>query len=88
LQVVLPLAHPYERQGSITNLEGRVQRQEGGAAPPARARADWAVLADLARQLGASPAERLDLAAIRDAMAAEHPELAASLQAETLVARV
>ena len=26
IQVVLPLAHPYERQGSLTNLEGRVQR--------------------------------------------------------------
>jgi NADH dehydrogenase/NADH:ubiquinone oxidoreductase subunit G len=84
--VVLPLAHPYERQATITNLEGRIQHQEGGASPPVRARPDWAVLAQLARQLGASPPERLDQ--IRDAMAEQHPDLSASLQAESLVARV
>src|SRR6185312_12407801 len=39
IQVLLPMAHPYERQGSITNLEGRVQHQDGGAAPPTHARA-------------------------------------------------
>ena len=86
VQVVLPLAHPYERQATITNLEGRIQHQEGGASPPVRARPDWAVLAQLARQLGASPPERLDQ--IRDAMAEQHPDLSASLQAESLVARV
>ena len=36
VDVVLPMAHPYERQASITNLEGRVQQQDGGAAPPPR----------------------------------------------------
>jgi NADH-quinone oxidoreductase subunit G len=86
LEVVLPLAHAYERQGTITNLEGRVQHQEGGAAPPARARADWAILAALARQLGASVPEHLE--DIRAAMAEKHPELARTLQSETLVARV
>ena len=86
--VILPLAHPYERQGSITNLEGRVQLQEGGAAPPPRARADWAVVAELARVLGASVPERLDLDSIREAIAEQHPDLAASLMSESLVARV
>jgi NADH-quinone oxidoreductase subunit G len=87
LQVVLPLAHPYERQGTITNLEGRIQHQEGGASPPVRARPDWAVVAQLARQLGSqSVPERLDQ--IRDAMARHHPDLASSLQQESLVARV
>jgi NADH-quinone oxidoreductase subunit G len=88
LEVVLPLAHAYERQGTITNLEGRVQHQEGGAAPPPRARADWAVLAELARRLGATAPERLDLKSIRDAIGAQHPYLAAALEPEMLVARV
>lgn len=74
LEVVLPLAHPYERQGSVTNLEGRVQYQEGGAAGPPYARADWSLVADLAAALGARAPR--DLVAIRAAMAREKPEWA------------
>jgi NADH-quinone oxidoreductase subunit G len=86
LDVVLPLAHPYERQATITNLEGRVQHQEGGASPPPGARADWAVVAELARELGASAPDNLD--DIRSAIAEQHPSLSAVLQSEVLVARV
>jgi NADH dehydrogenase/NADH:ubiquinone oxidoreductase subunit G len=88
VEVVLPLAHAYERQGSLTNLEGRIQLQEGGAAPPTHARPDWAVVAQLAAQLGAAAPPRSDLFAIRDAIAEQHPDLAASLQQESLVLRV
>jgi NADH-quinone oxidoreductase subunit G len=52
IDVVLPMAHAYERQASITNLEGRVQQQEGGAAPIPHARADWSILTSLAERLG------------------------------------
>ncbi len=84
--VLLPLAHPYERQGSITNLEGRIQLQEGGAAPPQHARPDWALLAALAKALNTSVPQ--DLHAIRDAMLQQHPQIASAFQTDRLVARV
>jgi NADH dehydrogenase/NADH:ubiquinone oxidoreductase subunit G len=71
VDVMLPLAHPYERQASITNLEGRVQYQEGGAAAPPHARPDWAVLADLAKTLGVDVPSRLE--DVRAAIAAAVP---------------
>ena len=86
IEVLLPMANAYERQASITNLEGRVQRQEGGAAPPAHARADWSIVAGLAQRLGTASAS--DLHTLRSAVAAEHPAVAASLTQEALVARV
>jgi hypothetical protein len=46
------------------------------------------VVAELARVLGASVPERLDLDSIREAIAEQHPDLAASLMSESLVARV
>ncbi len=85
IEVVLPLAHPYERQGTITNLEGRVQRQQGGAAPPPHSRADWGAVAELARALGARAPERLS--EVRSAMAAAHPELADALDAAPMERR-
>ncbi|MHB8619801.1 MAG: 2Fe-2S iron-sulfur cluster-binding protein [Chloroflexota bacterium] len=54
--VVLPIAHPYEQSGSVTNFEGRVQALRPGGQAPAEARPDWLALAELARVLGASPA--------------------------------
>jgi NADH-quinone oxidoreductase subunit G len=50
--IVLPVTHPYEQTGSITNLEGRVQQLRAGGRVAGEARPDWAVLADLARTLG------------------------------------
>jgi NADH-quinone oxidoreductase subunit G len=85
-EVLLPLAHPYERQASITNLEGRVQLQEGGAAPPPHARADWGVLAELAERLGTALPS--DLRGIRAALADQYPELDSVLFEERPVARV
>src|SRR5262249_37311309 len=86
LEVVLPIAHPYERQGSITNLEGRVQLQEGGAAPPPHARADWGLLGALAYALGLPAPDQLKQ--IRVEMAEQRPEVADMLRKEVLVARV
>src|SRR6185436_4449156 len=86
IDVLLPMAHPYERQGSITNLEGRVQRQEGGAAPPMHARADWSIVAALAACLGV-PAPR-SLEAIRADFTQQHSAHRELLTAEALIARV
>jgi len=87
LDVLLPLAHAYERQGSLLNLEGRVQHQEGGAAPATHARADWQVAAELAAKLGQAGVSG-DLEAIRRDIASEHPQLAEVVHEEALVARV
>jgi NADH-quinone oxidoreductase subunit G len=88
LDVVLPMAHAYERQASMCNLEGRLQHQEGGAAPPIHARTDWGIAAELGIRLGMSVPGADDLEAIRHRIANEHPHLAAVLQEEALVARV
>jgi NADH-quinone oxidoreductase subunit G len=85
IEVVLPMAHAYERQGTITNLEGRLQHQDGGAAPPSQARADWSIVAGLSRRFGVAGPE--DLEAIRSAIAGEHGTLAEALREGALVAR-
>jgi NADH dehydrogenase/NADH:ubiquinone oxidoreductase subunit G len=87
VDVLLPMAHAYERQGSITNLEGRIQRQEGGASPPTHARADWGVLGAIARQLGI-PGCPDELESIRSLVADAHPALSEVLREEALIARV
>jgi len=86
IEVVLPMAHPYERQASLTNLEGRIQHQDGGAAPPPRARPDWGIAASLAAALGVSVPQ--DLFALRTALAAQHPTYANALTEGRLIARV
>jgi NADH-quinone oxidoreductase subunit G len=86
LEVLLPIAHPYERQGSITNLEGRVQLQEGGAAPPPHARADWGLLGALAYSLGLPAADQLKQ--IRIELSEHRPKMTAVFKQEVLSARV
>jgi NADH dehydrogenase/NADH:ubiquinone oxidoreductase subunit G len=88
LEVVLPMAHPYERQGTVVNLEGRVQHQEGGASPPSRARSDWHIAAELAARLGVGVPGAGDVEVLRRQIASEHPALAEVLREEALVARV
>jgi NADH-quinone oxidoreductase subunit G len=85
-EVLLPLSHPYERQGSITNLEGRVQLQEGGASPPPQARSDWLMLAALSNLLGTSAP--MTLPQLREAMLEQHANLATAFASEALIARV
>jgi NADH-quinone oxidoreductase subunit G len=72
VEVVFPLSHPYEQAGSLTNLEGRVQRLEPSGFAPAAVLPDWAALARLANALGASAPT--DLSGIRSALAEQHPE--------------
>jgi predicted molibdopterin-dependent oxidoreductase YjgC len=56
--VVLPAAASAERAGTFTNTERRVQRFDPVVAPPGEARADWWIIAEIARRvarLGRTP---------------------------------
>jgi formate dehydrogenase alpha subunit len=50
--VILPGAAISEKQGSITNLEGRIQTFQPVVPPPGKARPDWEILDLLAAELG------------------------------------
>ncbi len=52
--VVLPGAAISEKQGSVTNLEGRIQTFQPVVSPPGKARPDWKILDLLAAKLGGS----------------------------------
>ena len=54
--IVLPGAAICEKQGSITNLEGRIQSFQAVVSPPGKARPDWEILDLLAAELGAEEA--------------------------------
>jgi len=76
-KMVLPLAHSYEQAGSFTNFAGAVQPfQAGGFNNPALP-ADFALLGRLAAALGVQGP--LELAGVREALAAQHPAYAAVL---------
>jgi len=50
--VVLPSASFAEKEGTLTNTEGREQELRPAVLPPGEARAGWFILAELARRLG------------------------------------
>jgi NADH-quinone oxidoreductase subunit G len=50
--VILPAVAFTEKDGTVTNLEGRVQKVNQIVAPPGQSRADWSILDDLSRRLG------------------------------------
>ena len=51
--VVLPALGFAEKEGTVTNLEGRVQKVNEILPGVGQARADWSILDDIARRLGA-----------------------------------
>jgi formate dehydrogenase major subunit len=51
--IVLPAASFAEKDGTFTSTERRVQRVRRAVPPPGEARADWQILEDVARRLGA-----------------------------------
>ncbi|KQT61086.1 NADH dehydrogenase [Methylobacterium sp. Leaf456] len=74
--VILPGAAYTEKSATYVNLEGRVQMTNRAGFPPGDAREDWAILRALSDVLG----QRLaydSLGALRKAMYAAHPHLAA-----------
>ena len=51
--VVLPAASFAEKDGTFTNTERKVQRVRAAVPSPGEARAEWAIIAELARRMGA-----------------------------------
>lgn len=52
--VVLPAAAISEKEGSVTNIEGRIQSFKAVTPPPAKAKPDWEILDLLSARLGNS----------------------------------
>ncbi|MBT8201083.1 MAG: NADH-quinone oxidoreductase subunit NuoG [Acidimicrobiia bacterium] len=52
--VVFPALGFTEQEGTVTNLEGRVQKVTQAAPGPGQARPDWSILEDLAHRMGGS----------------------------------
>ncbi len=52
--VVLPAASFAEKEGTVTNTERRVQRMRKAIEPVGEAKADWEIVCELARRMGAS----------------------------------
>ncbi|MDO9265219.1 MAG: molybdopterin-dependent oxidoreductase, partial [Desulfosalsimonadaceae bacterium] len=50
--VILPGAAVYEKHGSFTNMEGRIQTFAPAVPPPGQARPDWEILGQLVRAMG------------------------------------
>ncbi|MBN8966505.1 MAG: molybdopterin-dependent oxidoreductase, partial [Rhizobiales bacterium] len=73
--VILPGAAYPEKSGLYLNTEGRVQMASRATFPPGDAREDWAILRALSDALGVRlPYD--SLAALRQALLAERPQLA------------
>jgi len=51
--VVLPAASFAEKEGTFTNTERKVQRVRAAVPSPGEARPDWAIVAEVARRMGA-----------------------------------
>ena len=51
--VVLPAASAVEKDGTITNIERRVQRVRAALPPPGESRPDWWIVAELAKRTAA-----------------------------------
>ncbi|HSE83001.1 MAG TPA: molybdopterin-dependent oxidoreductase, partial [Thermodesulfobacteriota bacterium] len=48
-RMILPGATPYEKDGTFTNDEGRVQRVKKAISPPGSAKPDWEILSLLGK---------------------------------------
>jgi predicted molibdopterin-dependent oxidoreductase YjgC len=64
--VVLPISSFAETDGTITNMEGRVQRLHVATEPPGEARPGWQVLAELCAKFGVGASYRSALDILRD----------------------
>jgi NADH-quinone oxidoreductase subunit G len=73
--VVLPIANMVEEEGTLTNVDGRVQRFLQAKAAPGFARPSWWVASDLLGAIGGKGGAMLASEAFA-AIAASHPEFA------------
>jgi NADH-quinone oxidoreductase subunit G len=74
--VILPGAAYTEKSGTYVNTEGRVQMAARASFPPGDAKEDWAILRALSDVMG-KPLGFDSLAALRKALYATHPHMAA-----------
>lgn len=51
-RLILPSASPYEKDGTFTNDEGRVQRIKKAISPPGEAKPDWEILSLVGKKFG------------------------------------
>jgi len=72
--VVFPGACFAEKDGVFTNSDRRVQRVRKAVEPPGDARADWAILCDVARAVGYAMPDYADPAAVWAEMASLSPK--------------
>ncbi len=70
--VLLPASTWGEREGTVTNSERRISRQRAFRAPPGQSRADWWIIAQVARRMGYAEAFAYESPA---AIFAEHARL-------------
>jgi NADH-quinone oxidoreductase subunit G len=73
--VVLPGVTFFEKEGSFTNVDGRVQRVQASVEAPGDARADWKILGALRERLEGVPASR-SITLVSQALCASVPALA------------
>ena len=71
--VVLPAACSYEKDGTFTNTERRVQRVRKAVNPPGEARADWKIICDIAGRMGSGEIDSTDPREIMDEIAGLTP---------------
>jgi len=64
--VALPIASFAETEGTLTNMEGRVQRLHAAVKPPGEAKAGWHVLAELCSRFGVGSAYSSAQAVLRE----------------------
>ncbi len=72
--VVLPGVTEFEKDGSFTNIDGRMQRIQPSLSAPGSARPDWKLLGQLLARLGGGEAPR-SADQVLKSMGATHPEL-------------
>jgi formate dehydrogenase alpha subunit len=73
--VVLPACSYAEKDGTFTNMEGRVQEIHAAMKAPGRSRTDWQIISGVARAMG-FPLEYESAAEIRQEMAGLVPQVA------------
>ncbi len=77
VDVVLPLAHPYEQAGSYVSLEGRTQGFDAAGIAPGEAKSDWLAVASLAVAVGVAVPQ--ELVALRNVLAERFPDVFGAL---------
>jgi NADH dehydrogenase/NADH:ubiquinone oxidoreductase subunit G len=80
--IVFPEATSFEAEGTLVNVEGRIQVSRPAVVPPGESRPGWRILQDLAGRLAAKGFECGSAAEVRAALAAAVPAFRAASTAD------